>query len=331
MILTVCLLLTNILLSWINKKEPAPRNPEAKIVLIDSLFNVAISKFNLDSTWIKSIPINSNQYDSLNTVYRIKLPNDLRPAVVLLEITELFSDLPVDLISDEKAPNAETTLNILSNEKLKLQATFSVDNDIERKHSNFAFVVTDISAIDKETELNMYHSVIPFSVLIKPSTDKDSLLRKISEFKKSYSVLIDDGIEEDNFKLEPGLSKTRLKESVRYITWTFPSAELFVVNDKSSLFHSAIFNFIRDEFKARDTQLYLLNDFITLAHNYDEAESLLKFYLESGIGKKGKIVFMRADVFNQLNKLLLNAKQRGTKFYSPVELLNLNSQPAVSN
>lgn len=330
-VISVILLLTNVVVNWLNKKEPAQKDREEKISVIDSLFNNTISKFNLDSTWIKSIPINSSQYDSLKMIYRIQLPNDLRPAVVLLELKNTFQDLPLKLVSDEKIVNAQTTLNILSNDKLKLQATFSVENEFERKHAKFSFILTNFSGMDFEKREELYYSIIPFSVLLNPSSESDSLIGQLFEFKKTYSILIEDGIEDDNYKLEAGLSKTRLKESVRYISWNYPSAELFIINDKSNLFSSAIFNFIQDEFSLRKIKLHIMNDLIAIPPNTEEAESLMKFYLESSVGEKGKIILIDAGIFNQLLDLLNTAKQKGAKFYSPIELEKSNSTEELVN
>lgn len=329
--ITVTLLLINLIINWTAKNNSTPKTPEAKSTLIDSLFKESISKYNLDPSWVEVIAINSRQYDSLNQVYKIKLPGDLRPAVVLQELKEDFSDLPVKLISDEKVVNGYTTLNILSNDYLKLQASIKVENQLERPHSKFAFVLKNFDETDEDVRSSLYHSIIPFSVLLLPSVQSDSLLGEINDFKKTYSILIDDGIESQNYALETKFTKTHLKESVRYISWNYPAAEIYAVNDKSELFNSAVFNFIKDEFAGRNITLYALNDFTTLPSNISEAKSLLNFYQESSVGKTGKIIMVPSNIFVELQDELLKMKKRGTKFYSPRELLNLNAKTSTTN
>lgn len=322
--LAVVLLLINILINWTNKKPPVEKKPELKTSLVDSLFINSIQKFNLDSNWVETIAINSRQYDSLDHVYKIKLPGDLRPAIVLQQLKNDFISLPAKLISDEKIVNDYTTLNILTNNQLKLQATFTVVSELERPHSKIAYILSNFDQVDEETKELLYHSVLPFSVLLLPSLQNDSLLTGILDYKKTYSVLIDDGIDAPNYGLEKDFSKIHLKESVRYITWNYSAAELFIINEKSELFRSAIFNFIKDEFGSRDIRLYTTNDFITLPANIDEAKSLNNFYIESNVNKPGKVIILPANIFTKLEPDLLEAKMRGTRFYSPKELMQIN-------
>lgn len=322
--ITVTLLLINLIINWSAKKDSHPANIEAKTTVIDSLFNKTISKFNLDSSWVEVVAINSRQYDSLEHVYKIQLPGDLRPTIILQKLESDFVNLPVKLISDEKIVNDYTTLNILSNDYLKLQATFTVDTALERRHSKFSFVISDFDKLDNSEQISLLHSILPYSVLLLPSSQADSLLKYISDYRKTYSILLDDGIEEPNYALETGFSKTHLKESVRYLSWNYPMAELFIINDKSKLFNSAIFNFINDEFVARKITLNTSSDFITLPSKFDDAKSLINFYIESNKGKPGKIILMPASILLQLKDEFLKAKQRGTKFYSPKRLIEIN-------
>jgi len=324
--ISVLLLLTNLVINLSTQKEIAEdANPEVNKTLIDSLFLQTLSKFNLSETWIKKVPISSRSYDSLNHVYRITLPGDLRPAVVLLQINNAYTNLPVELISDEKIINSNTTLNIFSNDILKLQSSFQVKNELVREHASFSFIIDNFSQLDEEQINKIFYSTIPANILITPSIQSDSLLRKITTNKKTYSVLINNEIENDNYLLKPELSKKRLRESIRYIAWNYPDAQLYIIDDNSKLFNSAVFNFVRDEFAARNINLFPLKDFITISSNYNDAVSLLKFYLESGIGKQGKFIILNSKTFYELENFLIENKQRGTKYYSPTELMEINS------
>jgi hypothetical protein len=97
------------------------------------------------------------------------------------------------------------------------------------------------------------------------------------------------------------------------------------------LFNSAVFNFIKDEFTGRSITLYALSDFTTLPSNISEAKSLLNFYQESSIGKAGKIIMVPSKIFVELQNELLKMKKRGTRFYSPRELISLNAKTNTTN
>lgn len=331
-VFSVMLLLTNLIMNLSTQKKTIDEGkPEANTNLIDSLFLQTIAMFNLDESWIKKVPISSRAYDSLKYVYRITLPGDLRPAVVLFQINKTYSNLPVELISDEKIVNSNTTLNIFSNDILKLQASFQVKSELIREHASFSFIIDNFSKLNEEKIEEIFRSTLPLNILLKPSAQSDSLIRKISSNKKTYSILIDDEIDGGNYLLKPELSKKRLRESIRYISWNFPDAQLFVINDKSKIFNSAVYNFVRDEFNTRNIELLPLTNFINIPSGYDEAVSLLKFYLESGIGKQGKFVIIPGDTFSRLESFFLVNKLRGTKFYSPSEMMRINSEMKVAN
>ncbi|HET54235.1 MAG TPA: hypothetical protein ENN33_03350 [Ignavibacteria bacterium] len=331
-VLSVLLLLTNLIMNLSTQKKTIDEGkPEANTNLIDSLFLQTIAMFNLDESWIKKVPISSRAYDSLNYVYRITLPGDLRPAVVLFQINKTYTNLPVELISDEKIVNSNTTLNIFSNDILKLQASFQVKSELIREHASFSFIINNFSKLNEEKIEKIFRSTLPLNILLKPSAQSDSLIRKISSNKKTYSILIDDEIDGDSYLLKPELSKKRLRESIRYISWNFPDAQLYIINDKSKIFNSAVYNFVRDEFNTRNIELLPLTNFINISSDYDEAVSLLKFYLESGIGKQGKFVIIPGDTFSRLESIFLVNKLRGTKFYSPSEMMRINSEMKVAN
>lgn len=331
-VLSVMLLLTNLIMNLSTQKKTIDEGkPEANTNLIDSLFLQTIAMFNLDESWIKKVPISSRAYDSLNYVYRITLPGDLRPAVALFQINKTYANLPVELISDEKIVNSNTTLNIFSNDILKLQASFQVKSELIREHASFSFIINNFSKLNEEKVEEIFRSTLPLNILLKPSAQSDSLIRKISSNKKTYSILIDDEIDGDNYLLKPELSKKRLRESIRYISWNFPDAQLYVINDKSKIFNSAVYNFVRDEFNTRNIELLPLTNFINISSDYDEAVSLLKFYLESGIGKQGKFIVIPGDTFSRLESFFLVNKLRGTKFYSPSEMMRINSEMKVAN
>jgi|GEM_PF-2126903 len=330
--LSVLLLLTNLIMNLSTQKKSIDESkPEINSNLIDSLFLQTIATFNLDDSWLKKVPISSRAYDSLKHVYRITLPGDLRPAVVLLQINNIYANLPVELISDEKIVNSNTTLNIFSNDILKLQASFQVKSEFIRDHASFSLLINNFSQLNDEKMEVIFRTTLPLNILLKPSAQSDSLIRKISSNKKTYSILIDDEIDGNNYLLKPELSKKRLRESIRYISWNYPDAQLYIIDDKSKLFNSAVYNFVRDEFSTRNIELLPLNNFINISSNYEEALSLLKFYLESGIGKHGKLVLIHADIFSRLESFLLVNKQSGTKFYSPSEMMRINSEMKQAN
>ena len=325
-ILVVCavlLLVANLVIKLIQKEEePVVLVQELSTRRIDSIFNSAIAKFNLDSTWIEKIFIDNSGYDSLSYVYKIDLPNDLPPVKVLRELHTKFFNRPVNLISDEKIVNGYTTLNIFSEDNLKLQASLKKNEDLVRRHTEHALVLQNFSELNAPEQQKLFHSGINFSVLLIPSAESDSLISSIKKFEKTYSILISDQIEDSKYQLTPDQSKGAMEESVRYIYWNYPEAQLYLVSNSAAIFNSASYNFVHDQFLSREITLRPVNQIITLPNKYGEAESRMDFYLESGKGKEGKILLLTAEYFLRLEGKLLDAKKKGAKFYSPKDLLD---------
>lgn len=321
--LAVLLLVGNMILKRSTDEVPEEKTiDEISTAEIENIFLSTIDLFNLDSSWVKKVHIKSQHYDSLQFVYKIELPSDLPPVLVLRSLREYFMKLPVDLISDEKTINGNTTLNFLSNDELKLQVSFNINEKIYRKHAELAIIISDVEEL-KENELSkILRSIIDLSFLLKPSVESDTLINTLSKFEKSYSILISDDAGTSIYSMKPNDTKTKLTEAVRYINWNYPAAQLHLIDNSSSLFNSASFNFVRDEFKKRNMNLRPLNELNQLPKEIDEAASLLSFYIESGLGKEGRILVIPASLFNNLESILLEAKRRGSKFYSPNELAN---------
>lgn len=319
--LAVLLLVGNMILKRSNEEELVEKTKEElNTAEIENIFLSTIDQFNLDSNWINKLHINSSQYDSLQFVYKIDLPTDLPPVLVLRSLKEQFMNKSVDLISDEKSINGNTTLNIFSNDELKLQTSFSIKENIYRKHAEFAILLSGVEEL-KENELSkILRSIIDLNFLIKPTAESDTLIGRLSNFEKTYSILISDQAETSMYSMKPNDTKTKLTEAVRYINWNYPDAQLHLIDNSSALFNSASFNFVRDEFNKRNMNLRSLNELNQLPDEIDEAVSLLSFYIESRLGKEGRILVIPASLFKNLESILLEAKRRGSKFYSPNKL-----------
>ncbi|MDZ7765131.1 MAG: hypothetical protein U5K00_11995 [Melioribacteraceae bacterium] len=221
--LAVLLLVGNMILKRSNEEIPEEKIiEEISTTEIENIFLSTIDQFNLDSSWINKVHINSSQYDSLQFVYKLDLPTDLPPILVLRSLKEQFMNKAVDLISDEKSINGNTTLNIFSNDELKLQTSFNIKENIYRKHAEFAVVLSDVEELTENELSKILRSIIDLNILLKPSVESDTLIGTLSNFEKTYSILISDQVENSIYSMKPDDTKTKLTEAVRYINWNYP-------------------------------------------------------------------------------------------------------------
>lgn len=326
LVLSFLLLAIKIIIGLFNKEEQITVVTDVNSSVIDSLFLNSLKDFSLDSNWIEKKFIKDKSYDSINYVYHIKTPGDLPVTVLLQYLNKQYERYPVDLYTEERIINRNSVLNIYSNDVLKLQAHFYTDSKAERDHTKFAFIIENYNDIDDERKEQILKSKYVLTVLSVPSKETLELKAMLNKNNKKICIEINDDINDKEYKLEKSTSKILLKEGIRRIIRDFPEADLFVIDINSSLYQSAVYNFIRDQFAEGGVRLYLKSDFISLPDDLQEAASLFDFHFKSGINKNGKILLIDGNTFLSLKERLNEAKMKGTKFYFPSELIELNEK-----
>jgi len=321
----VILLLVNITIGFLHEKNSKPPvKKEVSTKTIDSLFVFTLKGFALDSNWVNVQFIKNTRYDSLTKVYKVNIPKDLPITVVLQSLNKTYENYKTELNSEEKVINRSSVLNIYSGDNLKLQSTFTVDEEKLRPHAKLGFILENINDLSGKNKTALLNSYYPFDILLIPDEESDSLISEISSHNKKFAVGINDKIESKKYKME-GQSKVLLKEAVRMIVRNYNNADLFLIDNNSELFKSAVFNFIKDEFAGHGVKLYNKTDFINLSGRQGEINSLLEFYITSSINKPGKVFLLEAEQFLNLQNQLSEAKKTGTKFYYPSVIIKMNS------
>lgn len=248
------LLVANMVLSTVMDKTDSESE---KIIIssseIDSLFRFSLASFNIQEDWISL----NKRLRNIKS-YKVKVPPDLSIPVILAEINSNFWDKEVSVYSEEKEFSGKTLLEISTHDIIKLRSEFYYDDKIKRLTGSFAFILENYQLTGKEDSLLLE---IPeaFSTLLIPSTESVRIGKYVADKNKTYSILLNDNIDELKYKLNPDYSNNRLKGSLVSLISDFSKAVFFFIDDESDLFNSSAFKFISDELKKRNISVVKLS------------------------------------------------------------------------
>lgn len=281
---------------------------------LDSIFLSVLNDFGIEQEWISYSKIKIANEDSIERKVNVKIPVDLPIPLIIKDFNRKIENDITSFVAEEKHFYGATEIRIYSNEYLKLLVELIPDEKIIRKRNELCFVISDVFDLS-ENDFNSFLS-IPYKLTaaIVPDEEVASKLYKLANYSKEYIVLINDDIEDSQFKLDPKSHKYILKNSIKNIASVFSGAKLFVVDESSDLFKSTTYNFIRDEFKKRNITLIHLSEFIHLT-NDDEIElnSKFKFYAEDKSGDNQKIFYMPFDNFIKIKVEFDKMRKKGNK------------------
>ena len=319
--LAILLLALNL---FLNKLLPKANREREKFVLsgfeINNRFVKAINNFGLKEDWIVVRKL-SNKPDSLFSSYKIKLPSDLPIPVLISEVnTELSSD-SVEIKSFEKKMGGKTKLEIYSGGLLKLTADIDYDKELVRKRGSVGFLIENISFDDQEDSL-LFDVPELFAVLLIPSKENKKHSKFILNKSKEFALLLDDEIDDLEFKLSEGYPNSRILNSVKVIIGSFSNAIFFVFDEESELFQSKVFPVISAELEKRNIKLLLKSEFYQLENNEQKDINTSFDSLIKNLGEEKLFILSKVEDFRLLLPEVARYRKVGFKFINPSLIKN---------
>jgi len=318
---SILLMITNVIIDFVNTAEAEEKKYEIQSAKIDEKFSETLNEFGLENEWISVKKINNKSFDSLKKVFYIKVPTDLNIPLFLKELESKFTELPVNIISEERKDNGNSTIRISSNEHLKFQAYLNYDNSITREKFKFALLIDNFHDLSSAEIDQLFQNQFSFGVGLIPSDLGLELIQKINQFKKENYFIINDEVSDSKYELDPSLSKTRLKSSIISIVSDYSSSIFCMIDKSSELYSSTSYNFIRDELLKRKIRLHSYENFIDLRNKEgNDLKSLFKFYCEDQESKV-KIFLVNYNGLKELLDLIKEFQKKGNKLVNPSELI----------
>lgn len=311
----IILLVLNIALEIFKKpKRISSKVSELSAKQIEFVFANVLDDYGVEANWVTKKKFKSPDEDSIKYQFFVKIPTDMPIPHIIKDINKVIANDITGFVSDEKKIFGETEIRIYSNEILKLKATLTPDKQIIRKRNELAFIISDAFTLNEKMFSNFLNVNNPLACTVVPGGDFVAKADSLRNFTKDYVVLMDDEITDPKMKLKSEYQKEILRSSVSKIVSSFKNAAAFIVDERSSLFKSSIYNFIKDDFKRNGIILHPRSEFVELNSEEDsDLFSKFKFYSEDTLGVHQKIFITSFVNFEKLQSSIDRYKKKGNK------------------
>lgn len=308
----VILLLINITIELVIKpKKEKPVSELSKSQIEKVFFNV-LDNYGIEKNWIVDKKHKSFEDDSVKTEYEVKLPKDIPIPVLIKDVNKIIQKDIVGLVSEEKKVNGRTEIRIYTNEILKLKAVLQPDTSLKRNRCELSFIISDAFDLGNKKFNGFLSTRFPLTCTVVPSFKAAAKADSLKQYLKEYVVLLNDELSESKMKLAPDFQKEMLKASIKTITSSFSHASGYIIDDKSVLCKSSVFNYVNDEFRKMKISLIPKSELIILnPDDENELHTRFRFYCEDA--SKTKIFFMTYDNFLKILQDLEYYNKKGNK------------------
>ena len=314
LVLAIFLLIVEIAIDRFHKPKKVPIVNELSVLQIETVFFKVLDEYGIDLKWISKKKVKRTEDDSTLAQYSVKIPSDVPIPLIIRDINKVIQKDITGFVSEEKKIFGSTEIRIYTNEILKLKATLTPDKRIIRTRNDLSFIISD--ALDlSEANFNKFLSVShPLACTIVPNENVITKADTLKNYRKEYALLLDDQISDSKMKLKQEYQKGILRGSIKNIINSFKDSHFYIVDEKSSLFKSPIYNFVRDDFKRHGITLSSRSEFIELKANEDsELFSKFRFYCNDTTGAHQKLFLSSFENYQKILPELERLKKRGHK------------------
>lgn len=282
----------------------------------------ALRKFSISDEWISKINLTEAK-DSAKYFVKIQIPLSIKQPILLNEIKNELSDIPVELKSSEESIGGNSILKVTYNSLIFFYGKLVYDEHIKRDYSKIAFWVLTDTKLDS-LDFEESKSFVPvFELLMTLNDDCEKIITQAQRYGIAFSVLLDDNIS-DEYAMSDNDSKSAIVTNVKKIIRDFTSAKTFMIDKKSELYNSKIFPLVQSEFAKRKITLYSKQKFYNFIEKpFNEQTSLLNYYCENNKNKETqKIIISFSDLIKHKENIL-KQRLKGHQIVSPdLEKLN---------
>jgi hypothetical protein len=243
---SLLLLLSHLVLSFVSPDTNLHKLTSLSDNEIDKIFKASVNSFAIKDEWIKLIkdnpPIPS---------YRIKVPSDLPIAQSLGELSKQYEGYNLTVSAEEKKIHGRTLMQVSSGSDIKLKADFRYDKDIKRTFSKSALFIYGRESKEAEYDSLMFTTNRDISSLLIPSKSNAAYSTWLRESGFDYAVLLNNEINDLEFRMRKDYSEIRLKLIVQNIVMSFTHSLFYVINKNSDIYSSPNYLVIKKNLKRK--------------------------------------------------------------------------------
>ena len=327
LVLAIILLIAEIAIDRFQKPKEVKIVKELSVLQIETVFFRVLDEYGIDLKWISKkresskspsdIPsgkVKHSDDDSTVVQYFVKIPSDVPVPLIIRDMNKIIEKEITGFVSEEKKIYGPAEIRIYTNEILKLRATLIPEKNLTRTQNVLSFIISD--ALDlSESKFNDFLSVSqPLACTVVPDNSLIAKIDSIKNYRKEYCVLLNDEINDSKMKLKQEFQKELLRGSIKNIVNSFKDTRVYLIDEKSKLFNSAIYNFVRDDFQNKGIKLHPRSGLIELNANEDsELFSKFRFYSNDTSGVRQKLFLTTFDNFQKILPQLERFKKKGHK------------------
>ena len=316
----IFLLAVSVVYDIATEEEPVPVVYPTRD-LIEKRFMNVLDDFNIALEWVNVRHINSDEYDSLEYVYYVKLPKGVTPVNILRDMNAAYIDDKISLTAEEKEINGRTSVNVYADDVVKLQAFLTPDTNLVREVSRFAFILTDIEQLSMQAIDTLRGISYSYGFAVVPSRKGVTLADSLLTANRELLVMLNDKLDDD-YDLKGGMKRGKLDKQLKTISREFGSAKIYLFEYRTELFNSLAKNYIVDFLYGRGKQILRTSIFNDLRNNeQSDLLSLLRFYEQSGRGEKVQVFLITAKSFLGAQEFLEGYIKKGNKLLFPSSAL----------
>ena len=320
--LVIFLLILDIVLSKIFKHSG---NQIEKIELysgeIKDGFISGMHNFVIKNDWIDENKNDIKKGDSLKYSFKVKVPKDLPIPLLLNEISNSFPPGEITCVSRESKVNGTTNLSLSSGGFDKLKAEFIYDPEIRRTSCSLGFLVYGLTKLDPVLQDHLIKVPELFTVVLIPSKESLEISKRLKTNNKNYAVILNNEINDLDYKLVSSYSTERLKLSIRSILGNFSDAAAYLYNGNSGFTGESKFAFINNEFEKRNVRFIDINKFDLIEERGTSLDISFEQIVNRANENKTELIYISADNYLKLKPLILKYMKVGYKFINPSTVL----------
>lgn len=322
-LIVVVLLLLNSLLSVKKTANVEVNQDQIPKSEIKKKFLKVLDNFGFDNEWIKEYKLRSKVSDSVSSKYIVYVPKDIAIPIIIKDLNEFFSNLPVELSSLEKQRNGRTVLDFKSGNILKLKVELKYKTDLERKRSRIAFLVDlkNVPEIEKLVPVLKFGNKAGF--ILPLESDSEQIAEEIKKNNTDYFIKIYEGSDNVEFELDSDFDLKKLNTNIKNIISSFNSPKIFFIDPGNSNFTKEIIKYISEQFESRGRTIVMLNKYPNLTgENSEDLKSLLEFHLANINTGESKIFRINVESWEIIQDELRDYLKKGNLIVRPTSILN---------
>ena len=276
---------------------------------ISKRFKNILAEFDIEDKFIKENKLkNKNSHQEFSN-FKVQVPKDLSIPEILQDVFQSFKKDSLIIKSIEKVKGSKTTLALKMGRSTVLQAELDYAKNYSRNNGYVAFILNDVDPANSST-ISLIESPAKLNFLIRPETKHLQQLEFIRSNGQQYSVLIDDDISEQKYRLGANFSEQRIVTVIKTLVTDYQKAVCFVIDEKSIFYNSSNYEILNRELSKRKIKLFRTSEFVNLLND----ETIMDSFNDqmNALANGGSIIFLVSeDSYAALNPEIKKYKKKG--------------------